>query len=397
MFGDPIGNGIGDGDDFDLSKLQALLRKNSMEIDNILRGSDVSEKLIDKSARSLSFSDLTTPRAQKEDLTVSYESKPNGGFSVFYTVPKQNAEQQQVEKIKDLIQKVNAETLLSDNLLNSLEDEYYDDEDEEYYDEEEYYDDDEDEYYYDNEDDDYLAEDSLQSIRTLRKPPSTEDDYYDPGPPASFYDNAADYIDGEEDFDYIDDNEYDYEDDYYYDTDEDKMMIQSSTLSPALLSPTIQKLTALTLKSLNAGKKNRKRKKKRKTRKSIDRSFDVSGKNNRTKRSPLYDTNDSNNVVSSVENVNALDLNTPQLNHLNPDPSNLDPKLYDVKINKDMLDPVAESSSKHISYPYSYYEEDEHDDEIWYDDLYLDEDEFLHPFPPTKNPPWFREPGLTMS
>ena len=124
LFGDPVG---GSGDDFDLSKLQALLRKNSMEIDNILRGTDVSEKLIDKSARSLSFSELTSPRGSNklaEDLTVSYESKPSGGFSVFYTVPKQNTEKQKVEKIKDLIQKVNAETLLSENLLDSFDDYY---------------------------------------------------------------------------------------------------------------------------------------------------------------------------------------------------------------------------------------------------------------------------------
>ena len=165
LFGDSLG---GNGDDFDLSKLQALLRKNSMEIDNILRGT-VSEKLIDKSARSLSFSELTSPRelpevknALGEDLTVSYESKPSGGFSVFYTAPKEPLEKTEVEKIKDLIENINAETILSEKLKNSLDvdsDEYYD---EDY--EDEYYDD---EYYED--DDDYYAEDTLQSIRTLKK------------------------------------------------------------------------------------------------------------------------------------------------------------------------------------------------------------------------------------
>ena len=408
LFGDSLG---GNGDDFDLSKLQALLRKNSLEIDNILRGT-VSEKLVDKSARSLSFSELTSPRevpdvknALGEDLTVSYESKPSGGFSVFYTVPKEPLEKTEVEKIKDLIENINAETLLSERLKNSLEEdsnEYYDD----------YYEDEYDDEYY--EDDDYYAEDTLQSIRTLKMPPSEDDDYYDPGPPASYYDDAADYIDEDDDFDYMyddEDDDYDYEDDYYYDEAEDRMMIQSSTLRPEVLSPTIQKLTALTLQSLNSGKKKkRKSRKKKKRRKSIDRSFDLSGKNNRSKRS----TSDDNNSVHNVDN-NALDLSKFS-NDMSTDGSSLDPKLYDVKVNKEIIDPISESSEytpyhhhsdwqeEHSSYhhsdwedePYHYEEEPYHfedepyhfnDYEIYYDEMYLDENDVLQPFKPKKKPP----------
>ena len=209
LFGDSLG---ADGDDFDLSKLQALLRQNSLEIDNILRGG-VSEKLTDKSPRSLSFSELTSPRqkvdvkdAQGEDLTVSYESKPSGGFSVFYTVPKDPIQKSEVEKIKDLIEGINAETLIKEDFGNGLDDDeyYYDDEDDEYYDEDEYYDDDDD-YYYDDEEDDF-AIDTLQSIRTLKKPPGISDDYYDPGPPSSYYDDAADYINESDDFEYDDED-----------------------------------------------------------------------------------------------------------------------------------------------------------------------------------------------
>ena len=84
LFGESVGD---DGDDFDLSKLQALLKKNSLEIDSILRGT--SEKLLDKSARSLSFSELTSPRQEKTGVS---QSKPSGGFNVFYTLPKESLE-----------------------------------------------------------------------------------------------------------------------------------------------------------------------------------------------------------------------------------------------------------------------------------------------------------------
>ena len=156
LFGESVGS---DGDDFDLSKLQALLKKNSLEIDSILRGT--SEKLMDKSARSLSFSELTSPRQEK----TSSQSKPSGGFNVFYTLPKESLEKSEMQKIKDLIQNINKKTILSDSLKNSLDDEeFYDDE--EYY-EDEYYDDDEDEYYeeedeyYEDYESDYYADGTL--------------------------------------------------------------------------------------------------------------------------------------------------------------------------------------------------------------------------------------------
>ena len=322
-------------------------------------------------------------------------------------MPKETSDQLKVEKIKDLIQKVNAKTLLSDNLINSLEGDYYiGDEEDEYY-EDEYYDEEDDYYYNDEDDEDYFADDSLQRIRSLRKPPSESDDYYDPGPPDSYYDDAAEYIDSDDDFDYVGNEDYDYEDDYYYDEAEDRMMIQSSTLSPVVLSPTIQKLTELTLKSLNSGNKKKRKsehKRRRKTRKSVDRNFDISGKDNRVKRSVIDDHNNSNDNVYNVDN-NALDLSKFGTNDLSSDTSELDPQLYDVKLNQEINEPISESS-EYISYPYDphgpypLYEDDEiyheaeiyphsqhEDEEIYYDEFYLDEDDFLQPYPPKKKAP----------
>ena len=411
MFGESVGS---DGDDFDLSKLQALLKKNSLEIDNILRGSP--EKLMDKSARSLSFSELTSPRKQNigvksalsEDLTVSYESKPSGGFNVFYTVPKESLEKSKMEKIKDLIQNINKKTILSNNLDNSI-DEY---EDDEYYDEDdEYY---EDEYYEDYESD-YYADESLSSIKSLKSPPGPEDDYYDPGPPSSYYDDSADYIDDDADFDYTGD--YDYEDDYY-DQAESRMIIQSSTINPLVLSPTIQKLNALTLQHLNGGKKKRRTSKKRRNKKkSIDRSLDLSGKNNRTKRSaynrePSHGVKSSGNIVHNRLAHLYLDTNALEQNVSGKARDNLvlDPTLYDVQFNKDILEPDTDST-EYIPYPYEFdddpypeyepyephpypeYEPYEHhpypeyeDDEIFYDEVTFGEEDFLFPFEKKKPP-----------
>ena len=176
LFGDSL------GDDFDLSKLQKLLRQNSKDIESILKGTS-SEKLLDKRPRSLSFSDISSPSLLErdlsvdnsvEDLVVSQQSKP-GAFNVFYTVPRETNDQSKMKKIKELIANFNKETILSEKLRNSIEE--LEDEDDEYYyydDEEEYGDEYDDEEYYDEED--YYAEDSMQSIRTLKKPPGESDD-----------------------------------------------------------------------------------------------------------------------------------------------------------------------------------------------------------------------------
>merc|ERR1739838_505446 len=266
LFGESVG---GNGNDFDLSKLQSLLKKNTLEIDNLLsssssnslplsliRSSSKLEKSISKksgpSGKSLNFNDISSSRLLepevksassplgKDDITVSYESRPSGGFSVFYTVPKEPLEKSKVDKIKDLIQSINKKTLMKGNLKNSIND-YEDD----YYEDDEY-------------ESDYYAEDALTNIKSLNNPPDLSDDYYDPGPPASYYDDAPEYIgDGDEydDYDYDDDYGDDYGDEYddeydddYYDVAEDRMMIESSTINPMVLSPTIQQLNALTQK-----------------------------------------------------------------------------------------------------------------------------------------------------
>merc|ERR1712025_95563 len=220
-------------DDFDLSSLSSLLKQNTLEIDSLLsspsndldnslplsllRSSSKLENSISKksgpSGKSLNFNDLTSSRFMEpevksassplgeDDITVSYESRPSGGFSVFYTVPKEPLEASKVDKIKNLIQSINKKTLLNEDLTNSVND-YEDD----YYEDDEY-------------DSDYYEEDSLTDIRTLKHPPDVSDDYYDPGPPASYYDDAPEYLD--DDDDEYDDYDYNYDDDYVDDYDDD--------------------------------------------------------------------------------------------------------------------------------------------------------------------------------
>jgi len=310
LFGESVG---GNGNDFDLSKLQSLLKRNTLEIDNLLsssskrdllnsplrsslsldsslplsllRSSTKLENSISKksgpSGKSLRFSDITAARflepevksasspLGKDDITVSYESRPSGGFSVFYTVPKEPLEASKVDKIKDLIQSINKKTLLKENLKNSIndyEDDYYEDDDYE---------------------SDYYVEDTLTNLKTLKNPPDLSDDYYDPGPPASYYDDIPEYI-GEEDDEY-NDYDYDYEEDYeedydddYYDVAEDRMMIESSTMNPMVLSPTIQQLNALTHKQLGNNYLKKRKLSRKKKKKSIERRMDTQGQIERT-------------------------------------------------------------------------------------------------------------------
>ena len=65
-----------------------------------------------------------------------------------------------------------------------------------------------------------------------------------------------------------------------------------------------------------------------------------------------------------------------------------------MKLNKEIIDTISESSD-FITYPYEEYDpyhEEEYDpyhkdDEIYYDEFFLDENDFLQPMKPTKKPP----------
>ena len=114
----------------------------------------------------------------------------------------------------------------------------------------------------------------------------------------------------------------------------------------------------------------------------MERRFDTAGRNNRTRRS----TSDKLKHILSVNNVdnNAIDLS---FGKPKPNVTNLNPDLYDVRLNQDLIEPISEAS-EYYSYS-SPYEEDE----IFYDDVYFDEEddyfdeEFFQPFKPTKKPP----------
>ena len=59
---------------------------------------------------------------EDKDISVSYESRPNGGFNVFYTVPKEPVEATKMDKLKALIERVNANEKFSNN---DYEEDYY--------------------------------------------------------------------------------------------------------------------------------------------------------------------------------------------------------------------------------------------------------------------------------
>ena len=344
----------------------------------MIRSSSKLEKSIYKksgpSGKSLNFNDISSSRLLepevksassplgKDDITVSYESRPSGGFSVFYTVPKEPLEKSKVDKIKDLIQSINKKTLMKGNLKNSIND-YEDD----YYEDDEY-------------ESDYYAEDTLTNIKSLNNPPDLSDDYYDPGPPASYYDDAPEYIgddDEYDDYDYDDDYGDDYSDEYddeydddYYDVAEDRMMIESSTINPMVLSPTIQQLNALTQKQLGNNYLQKLKAKRRKKKKSIERrTLDTKGKITRPKRWALRDVH-SNNVKTSgaisVNDNNALDLSNIDNSDMQTDDSSLDPSLYDVNIYDYPFEPSMGASEY-----FPYLEEED----IFYDDF--EEENFL--------------------
>ena len=355
-------------------EIDSLLSSPSNDIDNslplsLLRSSSKLEKSISKksgpSGKSLKFTDITSSRflepevksasspLGKDDITVSYESRPSGGFSVFYTVPKEPLEASKMDKIKNLIQSINKKTLLNEDLTNSVND-YEDD----YYEDDEY-------------ESDYYEEDPLTDIRTLKHPPDISDDYYDPGPPASYYDDVPEYL-GDEDDEY-DDYDYDYDDDYeddYYDVAENRMMVESSTMNPTVLSPTVQKLNALTQKQLGSHFLHRLKKARKKKKKSIDRSFDTKGKNKRPKRWALRDVHISNivntNLEDSIGENNAIDLSNID-NNVEGD-NILDPSLYEVSEFDFPNDPIMGASE------YTPYIEEEYVPYLEEDDIFYDDD-----------------------
>ena len=315
-----------------------------MEIDNLLSPSkDSFVTLLEDTALPVSLIRSSSGKSlgehevkgasaplEKEDISVSYETRPKGGFSVFYTVPKEPVEASKMSKLKRLIEQAN---------------ENYSEYEGDYYEEGEYEGNDIDSYeveeYYDDEDE------------LLTEPPDIADDYYDPGPPDSYYDDAA-----EDSFDDYDD----YEDDYYYDAAEDRMLVESSTPTPvAVLSPTVQKLNEISqvkemlLRRMKEIKHRTKKKKKKKPRK--NKKVDLQGKKDRPKRWAPVDNVDTSAVSVTVLDNNGLDLSRVDSVDLQSDGSHLDPSLYEINTYEpyensyDPYSPPYHSSPEFIPYP----------------------------------------------
>ena len=146
-----------------------------MEIDNLLSPSkDSFTTLLEDTAlpvtliRSSSGKSLGEHKVkgasaplEKEDISVSYETRPKGGFSVFYTVPKEPVEAAKMDKLKRLLEEANHQESYSDYEGDYYEEGEYEGNEIASYEVEEYYDD-------------------AEELLTER--PDIADDYYDPGP-----------------------------------------------------------------------------------------------------------------------------------------------------------------------------------------------------------------------
>ena len=317
-----------------------------MEIDNLLSPSkDSFTTLLEDTALPVSLIRSSSGKSlgehkvkgasaplEKEDISVSYETRPNGGFSVFYTVPKEPVEASKMDKLKRLIEQANEQENYSDYEGDYYEEGEYEGNDIDSYEVEEYYDDEE---------------------ELLTEPPDIADDYYDPGPPDSYYDDAA-----EDNFDEYDD----YEDDYYYDAAEDRMLVESSTPAPvAVLSPTVQKLNEISqmkemlLRRMKGIKNRAKKNKKKKPRK--NKKVDMQGKKTRPKRWAPVDNVDTSAVSVTVLDNNGLDLSRVDSVDLQSDGSHLDPSLYEINTYEpyensyDPYSPPYHQSPEFIPYP----------------------------------------------
>ena len=313
-----------------------------MEIDNLLSPSkDSFTTLLEDTALPVSLIRSSSGKSlgehkvkgasaplEKEDISVSYETRPKGGFSVFYTVPKEPVEAAKMDKLKRLLEEANDQESYSDYEGDYYEEGEYEGNEIDSYEVEEYYDD---------------------AEELLTEPPDIADDYYDPGPPDSYYDDAAG-----EDFDDYDD----YEDDYYYDAAEDRMFVESSTPAPTVvLSPTVQKLNEISkvkemLLRRMKGIKSRKKKKPRKNKK-----VDIQGKKMRPKRWAPVDNVDTSAVSVKVLDNNGLDLSRVDSVDLQSDGSHLDPSLYEINTYEpdeksyDSYSPPYHHSPEFIPYP----------------------------------------------